>query len=61
MVQSVAPEPGEIVLLSGHDLRRLLNPEVVIEALREAYAVLADNRGDQGARSASQSKVDPFT
>jgi ornithine cyclodeaminase/alanine dehydrogenase-like protein (mu-crystallin family) len=48
MVQSVAPKPGEIVLLSGHDLRRLLNPEVVIEALREAYAALADNRGDQG-------------
>jgi hypothetical protein len=48
MVQSVAPKPGEIVLLSGHDLRRLLNPKVVIEALREAYAALADNRGDQG-------------
>jgi alanine dehydrogenase len=48
MVQSVAPKPGEIVLLSGHDLRRLLNPEVVIEALREAYAALAHNRGDQG-------------
>src|SRR5215468_12048482 len=47
MVQSVAP-PGEIVLLSGHDLRRLLNPKVVIEALREAYAALADNPGDQG-------------
>ena len=48
MVQSVAPKPGEIVLLSGHDLRRLLNPKVVIEALREAYAALADNPGDQG-------------
>jgi ornithine cyclodeaminase/alanine dehydrogenase-like protein (mu-crystallin family) len=42
MVQS------EIVLLSGHDLRRLLNPNVVIEALREAYAALADNPADQG-------------
>ena len=48
MVQSVARKPGEIVLLSGHDLRRLLNPKVVIEALREAYAALADNQGDQG-------------
>jgi ornithine cyclodeaminase/alanine dehydrogenase-like protein (mu-crystallin family) len=41
-------DPGEIVLLSGHDLRRLLNPEVVIDALREAYAALADNRRDRG-------------
>src|SRR5687767_9593735 len=48
MVQSVAPKPGEIVLLSGHDLRRLLKPKVVIEALREAYAALADTQGDQG-------------
>src|SRR5215813_6152411 len=48
MAPSVAPAPSEIVLLSGHDLRRLLNPKVVIEALREAYAALADNPGDQG-------------
>jgi ornithine cyclodeaminase/alanine dehydrogenase len=48
MAQSVAPAPSEIVLLSGHDLRRLLNPKVVIEALREAYAALADNQGDHG-------------
>jgi alanine dehydrogenase len=48
MAQSVAPAPSEIVLLSGHDLRRLLDPKAVIEALREAYAALADNRGDQG-------------
>src|ERR1700704_672491 len=48
MAQSLAPARSEIVLLSGHDLRRLLNPKVVIEALREAYAALADNRGDQG-------------
>src|SRR3954449_10604961 len=48
MTQSVAPAPGEIVLLSGHDLRRLLNPNLVIEALREAYAALAANPGDQG-------------
>src|ERR1043166_7032549 len=40
--------PGEIVLLSGSDLRRLLNPKLVIEALRESYAALADNPGDQG-------------
>src|SRR5258708_10269944 len=48
MAQSVAPARSEIVLLSGHDLQRLLNPKVVIEALREAYAALADNPGDQG-------------
>jgi ornithine cyclodeaminase/alanine dehydrogenase-like protein (mu-crystallin family) len=48
MAQSVAPARSEIVLLSGHDLRRLLNPTVVIDALREAYAALADNRADQG-------------
>src|SRR5437868_11047643 len=48
MAQSVTPARSEIVLLSGHDLRRLLDPKVVIDALREAYAALADNRGDQG-------------
>src|SRR3954471_9519649 len=48
MAQSVAPAPSEIVLLSGHDLRRLLGPKLVIEALREAYAALADNPADQG-------------
>ena len=48
MAQSVTPARSEIVLLSGHDLRRLLDPRVVIGALREAYAALADNRGDQG-------------
>ena len=37
-----------LVLLSGGDLRRLLNPETTIKALREAYTALADNRGDQG-------------
>ena len=43
------PAPAsEIVLLSGHDLRRLLSPRVTIAALREAYAALADNRADQG-------------
>ena len=39
--------PREIVLLSGRDLRRLLNPTIVVAALREAYASLADNPGDQ--------------
>lgn len=53
MAQSVAPARSEIVLLSGHDLRRLLNPKVVIEALREAYAALADNKGITAARPAS--------
>jgi len=37
-----------IVLLSGRDLERVLQPQAAIEALREAYAALADNRGDQG-------------
>jgi alanine dehydrogenase len=48
MAQSETPARSEIVLLSGHDLRRLLDPKIVIEALREAYAALADNPGDQG-------------
>jgi hypothetical protein len=48
MVQNFAPAGNEIVLLSGHDLRRLPNPKVVIEALREAYAALADDPRDQG-------------
>jgi alanine dehydrogenase len=48
MARSVAPAHSEIVLLSGRDLRRLLDPKLVIEALREAYAALADNPGDQG-------------
>lgn len=39
---------SEIVLLSGHDLRRLLSPRVAIEALRESYTALADSRTDQG-------------
>jgi alanine dehydrogenase len=43
-----APASSEIVLLSGHDLRRLLSPRVAVEALRETYAALADNRADQG-------------
>jgi hypothetical protein len=42
MPESVALKPGEIVLLSGHDLRRLLNPKVVVEPLRETYAALAE-------------------
>src|SRR3954465_9339265 len=43
-----APAPIQIVLLSGADLRRLLSPKLVIEALRETYAALADNPTDQG-------------
>src|SRR4051794_15043168 len=39
---------SEIVLLSGHDLQRLLKPKIVIEALRETYSALADQRQDQG-------------
>ncbi len=48
MVRSMDAAPGEMVLLSGRDLRRLLTPKVVIEALRQAYAALADNPRDQG-------------
>src|ERR1700750_520783 len=48
LARSVADVPGEIVLLSGPDLRRLLYPKVVIEGLREGYAALADIPGDQG-------------
>jgi predicted metallopeptidase len=39
-----------MVLLSGHDLRRLLNPKVVIEALREAYARLPTTERIRAAR-----------
>jgi len=47
MATPAAPA-SEIVLLSGHDLRRLLNPRVAIEALRESYTALAHSRTDQG-------------
>jgi ornithine cyclodeaminase/alanine dehydrogenase-like protein (mu-crystallin family) len=41
--------PGTpIVLLSGRDLQGLLRPQTTIAALRDSYAALADNRGDQG-------------
>ncbi|SRR5581483_4320945 len=41
--------PGTpVVLLSGCDLRRLLRPQTTIAAIRDAYAALAGNRGDQG-------------
>src|SRR3954463_9470017 len=48
VAEPVAARDGEIVLLSGSDLRRVLSPEIVIEALRETYAALADNPADQG-------------
>jgi alanine dehydrogenase len=38
----------DILLLSGRDLKRLLQPQIVIGALRSAYAALADNPADQG-------------
>ena len=38
----------DVILLSGRDLRRLLQPPAAIEALRQAYAALAHNREDQG-------------
>src|SRR5262245_58662464 len=37
-----------LVLLSSRDLRKLLRPEKAITAMRDAYAALADHRGDQG-------------
>jgi ornithine cyclodeaminase/alanine dehydrogenase-like protein (mu-crystallin family) len=43
-----AAAASEIVLLSGHDLRRVLSPRVAIDTLRETYTALADNRDDQG-------------
>jgi ornithine cyclodeaminase/alanine dehydrogenase-like protein (mu-crystallin family) len=48
MSEATAAASSEIVLLSGGDLRRLLTPRLVIDALRDAYRALADNRGDQG-------------
>src|SRR5215470_5843655 len=48
MPTRLAPAHSEIVLLSGHDLRRLLTPRIVIEALRDTYRALADNRADEG-------------
>src|SRR5262245_34722486 len=48
MPESIPPASSEIVLLSGPDLRRLLSPQVAIEALRETYGALANHRGDQG-------------
>jgi ornithine cyclodeaminase/alanine dehydrogenase-like protein (mu-crystallin family) len=48
MPEATAAAPSEIVLLSGGDLRRLLTPRVVIDALRDAYRSLANSRGDQG-------------
>lgn len=39
---------ASIVLLSARDLERLLRPETTIAALRDTYAALANNRGDQG-------------
>jgi len=47
LAPSATPAPGEIVLLSGRDLRRLLDPKVAVAAVREAYAALADDPRDQ--------------
>ena len=41
--------PGELlILLSGRDLRALLKPKAVVEALHQTYRELSSNRGDQG-------------
>ena len=48
MPGQIAHASRDIILLSGHDLRRLLRARPAIEALRETYAALADNRADQG-------------
>lgn len=45
---AVAGAGDEMILLSGRDLRALLKPKPVIEALRQAYGALASNRADQG-------------
>jgi alanine dehydrogenase len=37
-----------MILLSGRDLRALLEPLAVVDALRQAYAALAKDRGDSG-------------
>src|SRR5215475_14137543 len=37
-----------LVLLSSRDLQQLLRPETAIRAMRDAYAALADSRGNQG-------------
>src|SRR5690348_1007146 len=37
-----------MILLSGRNLRALLTPKSVIEALSQAYTALASNRSDQG-------------
>jgi alanine dehydrogenase len=46
--QNAHHETGQIVLLSGLDLQRLLSPQTAMNALRETYAALADHRKDQG-------------
>jgi ornithine cyclodeaminase/alanine dehydrogenase-like protein (mu-crystallin family) len=47
--QSTMQETGEgLVLLSGSDLRTLLTPKTVIEALHQAYRELAASHTDQG-------------
>src|SRR4029078_4285453 len=44
-----SPAGGNVmILLSGRDMRQLLKPPAVIEALREAYQALANNRSEQG-------------
>src|SRR4051794_13078460 len=48
MAESAAPAHCEIVLLSGRDLKHLLDPKIVVQALQETYAALAEHRGDQG-------------
>ena len=42
------PESRHLVLLSGPELRRLLQPRESISALRDTYRALADNRDDSG-------------
>jgi ornithine cyclodeaminase/alanine dehydrogenase-like protein (mu-crystallin family) len=47
--QNRLPNPGEgLLLLSGGDLRALLKPKTVVEALHQTYRELSSNRGDQG-------------
>jgi alanine dehydrogenase len=39
-------DPHELILLSGRDLRALLEPKIVVDALHETYRTLASNPQD---------------
>jgi ornithine cyclodeaminase/alanine dehydrogenase-like protein (mu-crystallin family) len=41
-------QTADLILLSGRDLERLVRPAAALEALRNTYEQLANNRSDQG-------------